>query len=123
MEKSAHKLELLKKIDEYERKGLWHLDVEDDPETYPLEPEMIDYLNEKLSNKIKNRIANILGSRFFNKMLKNRQMIMKEVRGIENFKAVEGGKIITCNHFNAFDSFAIQMAYEYSGQREKKKNF
>ena len=110
MEKSAHKLELLKKIDEYERKGLWHLDVEDDPETYPLEPEMIDYLNEKLSNKIKNRIANILGSRFFNKMLKNRQMIMKEVRGIENFKAVEGGKIITCNHFNPCDNYAVWMA-------------
>ncbi len=110
MEKSAHKLELLKKIEEYERKGLWHLDVEDDPETFPLEPEMIDYLNEKLSSKIKNRVANILGTRFFNKMIKNRQMILKEVRGIENFDAVKGGKIVTCNHFNPCDNYAVWMA-------------
>ena len=57
MEKSAHKLELLKRIAELEKQELWHLDVEDDPETYPLMPDKIDYLNEKLSSKIKNKIA------------------------------------------------------------------
>ena len=30
MEKSAHKLELLRRITELEKKELWHLDVEDD---------------------------------------------------------------------------------------------
>ena len=53
MEKSSHKLELLKRIAELEKQELWHLDVEDDPETYPLMPDKIDYLNEKVSNKIK----------------------------------------------------------------------
>ena len=81
--------------------------VEDDPETYPLMPDDIDYLNKKLSNKIKNRIANILGARFFDKMIANKQLIIKEVRGIENFTAVKGGKIITCNHFNACDNYAV----------------
>ena len=47
MEKSAHKLELLRRIADLEKKQLWHLDVEDDPETYPLMPDQIDYLNEK----------------------------------------------------------------------------
>ena len=61
MEKSSHKLELLKRIAELERQELWHLDVEDDPETYPLMSDKIDYLNEKLSSKIKNKIANIWG--------------------------------------------------------------
>ena len=42
MEKSAHKLELLKRIAELEKQELWHLDVEDDPETYPLMPDKID---------------------------------------------------------------------------------
>ena len=56
MEKSAHKLELLRRITELEKKELWHLDVEDDPETYPLMPDKIDYLNEKFSNKIKNKM-------------------------------------------------------------------
>ena len=82
MEKSAHKLELLRRIADLEKKQLWHLDVEDDPETYPLMPDQIDYLNEKFSNKIKNKIANIFGTRFFDKMIANTQLIIKEARGI-----------------------------------------
>lgn len=110
MEKSEHKLELLRRISELEKKELWHLDVEDDPETYPLMPDKVDYLNEKLSSKIKNKIANIAGSRFFDKMIANRQLIIKEVRGIENFCAVKGGKIVTCNHFSVGDNYAVWVA-------------
>lgn len=110
MEKSAHKLELIKRIEELEKKELWHLDVEDDPETYPLMPDKIDYLNEKFSNKIKNKLANIFGTRFFDKMIANKQLIIKEVRGIENFSAVKGGKIITCNHFSISDNYAVWVA-------------
>lgn len=110
MEKSAHKLELLKRIDELEQKELWHLDVEDDPETYPLMPDMIDYLNEKPINRIKNKIANIFGSRFFDKMIASRQLIIKEVRGIENFTAVTQGRIVTCNHFSISDHYAVWVA-------------
>ena len=110
MEKSAHKLELLRRIAEFEKKELWHLDVEDDPETYPLMPDRVDYLNEKLSSKIKNKIANIAGTRFFDKMIANKQLIIKEVRGIENFCAVKGGKIVTCNHFSVGDNYAVWVA-------------
>lgn len=110
MEKSAHKLKLLKRIAELEKKELWHLDVEDDPETYPLLPDQIDYLNEKFSNKIKNKIANIFGARFFDKMISQKQLIIKEVRGIENFTAVKGGKIVTCNHFSVGDNYAVWVA-------------
>ena len=110
MEKSAHKLELLRRIADLEEKQLWHLDVEDDPETYPLMPDKVDYLNEKFSNKIKNKIANIFGARFFDKMIANRQLIIKEVRGIENFTAVKGGKIVTCNHFSVGDNYAVWVA-------------
>ena len=110
MEQSAHKLELLRRIAELEKKELWHLDVEDDPETYPLMPDQIDYLNEKFINKIKNKIANICGAGFFDKMIANRQLIIKEVRGIENFDAVKGGKIVTCNHFSVGDNYAVWVA-------------
>lgn len=110
MEKSAHKLELLRKIAELEEKELWHVDAEEDPETYPLMPDQIDYLNEKLSSKIKNKIANIFGARFFDKMIADRQLIIKEVRGIENFTAVKGGKIVTCNHFSVSDNYAVWVA-------------
>ena len=110
MEKSAHKLELLKRIEELEEKELWHLDVEDDPQTYPLMPHKVDYLNEKLSSKIMNKIANFAGARFFDKMIADRQLIIKEIRGIENFTSVQGGKIVTCNHFSICDNYAVWVA-------------
>ena len=110
MEKSAHKLELLRRIADLEEKQLWHLDVEDDPETYPLMPEDVDYLNEKFSSRIKTKFANICAERFFENMISKKQLIVKEVRGIENFTAVEGGKIVTCNHFSVGDNYAVWVA-------------
>jgi len=110
MARSEHKLELLRRISELERQQMWHLDVEDDPETYPLMPDKVDYLNEKLINKIKNKIANFAATRFFDKLIKDRRLIIKEVKGIENFTAVKGGKIVTCNHFSVGDNYAVWMA-------------
>ena len=110
MQQNEHKLELLKRIAELEKNGLWHLDAEDDPETYPLMPDKVDYLNEKLSSKIKNKIANRAGTRFFDKMIENKQFIIKDVRGIDNFTAVKGGKFVTCNHFSVFDNYAVWVA-------------
>ena len=110
MENSSHRSELTERIAELEKKGLWQIDAEDDPETYPLMPDKVDYLNRKLSNKIKNKIANILGARFFDKMIASRQLIIKEVRGIENFTAVTGGRFVTCNHFSVCDNYAVWVA-------------
>ena len=110
MERSQHKLELLRRIDELERQELWYLDVEDDPETYPLMPDDVDYLNEKLSSRIKNRIANKAATRFFDRMIAERELIIKEIRGIENFTAVKGGCIVTCNHFSVGDNYAVWVA-------------
>ena len=110
MEKSAHKLLLLERIADLEKKQLWHLDVEDDPETYPLMPDKVDYLNKKLKSKIMSRIANRAGEKFFETLIKNGQLLIKEVRGIENFTAVEGGRLITCNHFSVGDNYAVWRA-------------
>ena len=88
MEKSAERLKVLERIAELERQGLWHIDVEDDPVTLPLMPDGVDYLNEKVSSRIKTFFANIMATRFFDKMIKNRQLIITEIRGIENFTAV-----------------------------------
>ena len=110
MEKSPHRLEILRRIEELEKQELWHLDVEDDPETYPLMPDQVDYLIEKFSSKIKNKIANLCATRFFDGMIAKKQLIIKEVRGIENFDAVEGGRIVTCNHFSVGDNYAVWVA-------------
>ena len=53
MEKSPERLRIIEKISEYEEKGLWNLDVEEDPVSYPLMPEDIDYLNKSFIKRIK----------------------------------------------------------------------
>ena len=50
-------------------------------------------------------------------------MIIKDIIGAENLKGLKTGAVMTCNHFNAFDSFAIQVAYEACVENTKKKKF
>ena len=111
VEKNPQRLEVLARIQEYEKKGWWSRDVEDDPPTIPLTPDKVDYLNKKLKNKIATFFVNIGAKRFINNLVKNGQMIIKDIKGLENYEAVkDSGLIITCNHFNAFDNFAIHYA-------------
>ena len=110
MEQTSHKSELLRRIAELEKNELWHVDAEDDPETYPLMPGKVDYLNEKLLSKIKNKIANKAGAKFFDRMIDCGQLVIKEIKGIENFDAVGGGAIVTCNHFSVCDNYAVWVA-------------
>ena len=49
-EKSQDRLNILNKIDEYEKKRLFDQDVEDDPPGRELLPEEVDYLNRKLKS-------------------------------------------------------------------------
>lgn len=111
MEKSQQRIEILNKIKELESKQLWDQDVEPDPESKELLPNKIDYLNKKLISKILNRVANKAGTRFFENMIKNQQLIIDKVVGIENFLEVKDkGVIITCNHFSICDNYAVWRA-------------
>lgn len=58
---------------------------------------------------------------FLNKIIENKQLIIKDVIGTEHMDALTSGAVITCNHFNAFDSFAMQIAYEKSKQCKKRR--
>lgn len=51
IEKAADRLKVLERIKEYEEKGWFNKDVEDDPPTIPLTPDKCDYLNK--SSRIK----------------------------------------------------------------------
>ncbi|MCR5401911.1 MAG: 1-acyl-sn-glycerol-3-phosphate acyltransferase [Treponema sp.] len=111
IQKDPGRLAVLERIKEYEKKGWWTKDVEEDPPTIPLTPDKVDYLNKKLSNKILTWFVNIGARRFIKNLVKDGKMIIKEIRGIENFEDVEEqGVVITCNHFNPFDNFAIHYA-------------
>ena len=123
MNKNPERLKILEKIEQYELEGKFILDVEQDPPTIPIKEGEVDYLRKKLSSKIKTKFAYHQARKFLNKIIKNKQMIIKEIKGIENLANLDSGAIITCNHFNAFDSFAIQVAYETCIKNRKKKRF
>ena len=123
IQKSEERLKIIEKIKQYEKEGKFDQDVEDDPPTITLTPEKVDYLNEKLTSKAKNRFANRIGERFLNKIIENKQLIVKEIRGLENMEGLESGALITCNHFNPFDSFAVEEAFRNAKLNKKQKLF
>ena len=121
IEKAQDRLEVLKKIEEYEREGKFDVDVEEDPPTIVLTPENIDYLREKMSSKIKRIFANEMGERFLDNLLKNNKLIIKQVNGLENMNKVKTGALITCNHFNPFDCFTVEKVFRMSENEKDKR--
>ena len=122
--KSVDRLKILRKIDEYEREGRFDQDVENDPPSKELLPEEVDYLKEKLTSKFKTKTAYFIARLYLNHIMRREKMIIKDIKGIENLANLESGAIMTCNHFSALDSFAIQVAYEsciaHKDRRKKK---
>ena len=118
--RAKDRVEILEKIAEYERKGIFDLDVEDDPPGKVLMPEDIEYLKEGPAEKVKTEMAFQAARLFVKDLIREKKLIVKEIRGIENFRDLQSGAVITCNHFNAFDSFAIQMAYDVAKQPKRK---
>ncbi len=121
VEKSQERLEILNKIKLLEKEGKFDIDAEEDPPTIELTPDNVDYLNRKRRSRIKNKVANTMGKRYLNEIIKENKLIIKEIKGIENLQNVETGAMITCNHFNPFDSFAIEQVFRTSGQSSSKK--
>ena len=121
--KDQSRLKVLQKIDEYEKAKMFDVDVEDDPPTIPLMPDKVDYLKTKFTSKIKTKIMNYFAKKYINNLIKSKKLIIKNIIGIENMSHLKSGAIITCNHFNAYDNFAIQKCFELSGQEKKRKLF
>lgn len=120
--KSESKLALLAHIEELEREGRFSEDAEENPPAPVLMPEDINYLPRSLKRKTQTKYAFKVARWFVNMLIKKKQLIIKEYKGIENLEKVADGAVITCNHFNAFDSFAIQLAFE-QGKLKKKKMY
>jgi lipopolysaccharide biosynthesis glycosyltransferase len=119
--KPIDRLQVLKKIRQYENEARFSEDVEQDPPTRAIKPGEVDYTKKKIKSKIKTRFAYFIARRFLNKINRKKIMIVKDIVGKENLANLKTGAILTCNHFNALDSFAIQMAYEASCDTKKKK--
>lgn len=123
MEKAQDRLNVIKRIEEYELKGYFDRDVEIDPPTRPLKPGEVDYTGKKLSTRIATNIANAVAQNYFDKRIKRGELVIKEIVGIENyFKVADMGVVITCNHFNAFDNYAVYKAIQpYLGKHDLYK--
>ena len=117
---SPDRLEVLRRIENLEKKGIFDKDVEDDPPCEELSADQIEYVKKTLLDKAKTKTAFFAAGLFVKKLLRDKQMIIKDIVGIENFKNLDSGAIITCNHFTAFDSFAMHMAYYASGHKSRK---
>lgn len=120
MEKSEDRLKVLEKIALYEKKGWFDRDVEDDPPGRTIKPGEVDYLRKKTRSKIATRYAYFVARRFLNKMLRNGDICVKSIEGLSNFSSLKSGAVLTCNHFNAMDSFAMQILYDSSGHKKRK---
>ena len=114
-------MQIIEKIEDLEKQGKFDVDAEDDPPTIELTPDNVDYLKTKHYSKLKNRVANRMGERFLNGILKDNKLIIKDIKGIENLKNLETGAMITCNHFNPFDSFSIEEVFRTAGKSKKHK--
>lgn len=117
---NSDRKQILEKIEQFELEGRFDEDVENDPEGRTIMPGEVDYTQKKLTTKLASRLAFARARRYLNSIINDGSLIVKGIEGIENLKALDSGAIITCNHFNAYDSFAIQMAYDASGQRGRK---
>ena len=106
------RLAVQEKITCYEKRGWFDLDVEDDPPTKQLMPGSVDYTYKKLGSRVGAFFANRVARAFFEKKIKKGELVIKEVRGLEHYRAVQGGAILTCNHFNPFDNYAVWKAIE-----------
>ena len=109
------KLKNQDKIAFLESAGLFYLDINNDPPNIPLTPENVDYLKKNPMNAKKNKIANSWKNSFTKNMLKQGSLIISEINGIENALNVKSGAIITLNHFNPFDTFAIEEVFRAAG--------
>lgn len=114
--RAKDRVEVLHKIEQYEREGRFDEDVEIDPPGRVLLPDDIEYIQKGIADKLKTKLAFIIAHKFVRNLIKDKKFIIKEMRGLENFHNLNSGAVITCNHFNAFDSFAIQLAYEAADQ-------
>ncbi|WP_407385531.1 glycosyltransferase [Ruminococcus sp.] len=114
--RAKDRVEILEKIARLEREGRFDVDVEDDPPSRTLMPDEIEYGKRGIRKKMTSKVAFAAARRYVNSLIADKKMIIKDIRGIENFRNLNSGAIITCNHFNAFDSFAMQLAYDAAKQ-------
>lgn len=109
---STERQEILDKIIQYEKEGHFDTDVENDPVSKTLMPNEVDYLRKKWRNKIARFFVSRGAEKAINGLIAANQIIIKEVKGVENLEGIEGSCFITSNHFHPFENIAIYKVFQ-----------
>ena len=81
------------------------------PKMDPITLGSYDYLSQKFSSRFHSRIARFLEKLHFGKLLRQKKIILKEIRGRENLNSVANtGALVTCNQSDPFDSYAAYLS-------------
>ena len=109
---SKERQEILDKISMYEQNLDFDHDVENDPPSKPLMPDEIDYLRKKWRNKIARFFVSKGAEKEMNNLIAANQLIIKDVKGVENLKGIKGSAFITSNHFHPFENIALYKVFQ-----------
>ncbi len=114
------RVQIMEKIKQYEEEGRFAEDAENDPPSRVLMPDEVDYINHGIISSAKTFFAFKAAKLYLRRIISTKRMIIKAIEGEENIKNINSGAIITCNHFNPLDSFAIQLVYQAAKKRNRK---
>lgn len=103
------RLEVLQKIKEYEQLGgeAFFNDVENDPPSQPLAPQDVDYLHKSFRFRCNGWICRRMewvAKHFF------KRYFAIKICGAEHLRRINGGAILTSNHFAVTENLAVKLA-------------
>ncbi len=108
---------ILQKIEDYERRGLFDRDVEDDPPSKELRPQDITYIKRGPIAALKRFMAFRLAYSFFAREQRKGQVEVRSIIGAQTLGAIQGGAVVTCNHIHPYDSFIMQYVFDDSKRK------
>lgn len=113
-----------KRIKYLETIGVFDVDVNLDPPTKVLMPDDpdLDYLKEKPEMQEKYKTVNKWADGFIGDVISSGALKIADVKNTENLNILKNphqGAIVTMNHFNPFDSFAVEKAIHDAGIDKK----
>lgn len=117
--KAPDRLAVLEKMAALEKAGIFDRDVEEDPPGRVLMPEEIEYLDKGFLGNCRRTLAFAGAYSFFWWLRLKKEVVLRPTVGLEHLAGVEGGAVITCNHFHPLDSFIMQLVFDGSGHKKR----
>ena len=118
-EEKTERQEILEKIKLYEKEGKFDQDVENDPPYRPLFPGDVDYLRKRIISKFKTHFVKKQADKYFDGLIKSGVIVIDGYENTEIIKNIKSGAIITCNHFNPFDSIPLHKVVKKYAPKKK----